>query len=538
MLETERETEPETMPKNTTHFEQQSNSQQSNSQQSNSLAEEAAGKESSMHERSAQPGRYGEQHLMRFVLSLIAVGGFSFIGVFTETMMNVIFPDLMREFHIDSATVQWVTTAALLPLAAIVPLSVWFNRRFHFKQIFIISGTLFIVGALIAFWSPSFAALLVARVIQGAATGIIMPVMFNMVMEQAPSAKIALFVGFGNLVVSLAPATGPVFGGVMASAMPWRGTFLIILLLTVALLVLGLFTIRQSHEVNPQQRFSALQFAMVSLGLVLFMVGLQQSGLALEAQIAGKFELMTTLVGVGSLVVGIGLLAGFAYTALKSQLPLINMHLFQHRTITRIALACLFIQMCQLGQSFIVPNFSQIGLGVSMSMAGFVVLPGALLGALFTVISGRVYDAIGPKIPMFTGISVATAALVISALLAWHMNATLICLLYALYEVGYAFVYSNSVTLGLSSLPVNLSSDGNALINTLQQVGCALGTTVFAVTFSIGQYLGTHSHGLTQVQASMWGAQMAYIGMVGAALLYVALAAPQIISAARSRATK
>ena len=94
------------------------------------------------------------------------------------------------------------------------------------------------------------------------------------------------------------------------------------------------------------------------------------------------------------------------------------------------------------------------------------------------------------------------------------------------------------MTLGLSSLPVNLSSDGNALINTLQQVGCALGTTVFAVTFSIGQYLGTHSHGLTQVQASMWGAQMAYIGMVGAALLYVVLAAPQIISAARSRATK
>ena len=101
MLETERETEPETMPKSTTHFEQQGNSHQSNS-----LAEEAAGKESSMHERSAQPGRYGEQHLMRFVLSLIAVGGFSFIGVFTETMMNVIFPDLMREFHIDSATVQ------------------------------------------------------------------------------------------------------------------------------------------------------------------------------------------------------------------------------------------------------------------------------------------------------------------------------------------------------------------------------------------------------------------------------------------------
>lgn len=73
----------------------------------------------------------------RLIGAIVAVGSLAFIGILTETVMTVLFPELMTEFGVNTATVQWITTVYLLVVAATMPLSSFLNRRFRLKSLFI-----------------------------------------------------------------------------------------------------------------------------------------------------------------------------------------------------------------------------------------------------------------------------------------------------------------------------------------------------------------------------------------------------------------
>lgn len=101
--------------------------------------------------------------------------------------MNVTFPTLIRQFDLTTAQVQWVTTIYLLMISIIVPLSTYLNRNFSLKKLFLASNLLFLAGIMIDFFSPTFMVLLFGRLLQGAATGIALPLMFHIILTFAPS---------------------------------------------------------------------------------------------------------------------------------------------------------------------------------------------------------------------------------------------------------------------------------------------------------------------------------------------------------------
>ena len=147
------------------------------------------------------------------VLSIVATGIMSFSGVCVETAMNVTFPTLMREFGVNTATVQWLTTAYLLVLAAVVPVSGFLNRRFKTKHVFCFAMAFYSAGIVCGMTAQVFPALLLGRVLEGIGTGVALPLMFNIITEQAPQERLGLMMGIGSLVTAVAPAVGPSVGG-------------------------------------------------------------------------------------------------------------------------------------------------------------------------------------------------------------------------------------------------------------------------------------------------------------------------------------
>ncbi|EFA23244.1 hypothetical protein BIFGAL_03361 [Bifidobacterium gallicum DSM 20093 = LMG 11596] len=145
--------------------------------------------------------------------SIGAVGSLAFLGILTETLMTVLFPELMREFGVSTATVQWVTTIYLLVVAATMPISGFLTRRFTLKTVFVAAVTFAVVGSLVMLVSVQFWLVLVARVLQGIGSGIATPLMMNIILEQAPRTKIGKLMGIGSLVITVAPAIGPTVGG-------------------------------------------------------------------------------------------------------------------------------------------------------------------------------------------------------------------------------------------------------------------------------------------------------------------------------------
>ena len=166
---------------------------------------------------------------MKLIGAIVAVGSLAFIGILTETVMTVLFPQLMREFNVDTATVQWITTIYLLAVAATMPLSSFIKRRFRNKTIFVAAVVLAVLGSLIMIVAQAFPLILAARVIQGIGSGMATPLMMNIILEQSPRSKVGRLMGVGSLVITVAPAIGPTVGGAVTSVLPWRAIFVIVI---------------------------------------------------------------------------------------------------------------------------------------------------------------------------------------------------------------------------------------------------------------------------------------------------------------------
>lgn len=159
----------------------------------------------------------------KVIAAVVATGLLSFCGTIIETSMNVTFPILMKEFSLSTNTVQWMTSIYLLVLSIIIPTSAVLKRSYHTKTLFTVANLCFMAGVIIDALAPVFPLLLLGRAIQGVGTGIALPLMFNIIVEQVSKSRLGLMMGVGNMITGIAPAIGPTFGGVVSSSYPGAG---------------------------------------------------------------------------------------------------------------------------------------------------------------------------------------------------------------------------------------------------------------------------------------------------------------------------
>ncbi|EEI24876.1 MFS transporter, partial [Lentilactobacillus hilgardii] len=206
-----------------------------------------------------------------FVISIISL--MTFMGVLTETSMNVTFPTLMKQFHVSLTTVQWVTTGYLLTVALLMLASAFLKRRFTNKQLFVCAALLFMTGDILGGIATSYWVLLLGRLIQAGCVGLTGPLMVNIIMDTVPATKFGTYMGMANLIILIAPALGPTFGGTVAYFASWRMIFWITLPITALLLILGVFKIKQ-YSPTRKYEFDWLRFALLSVTLTSLIMGL------------------------------------------------------------------------------------------------------------------------------------------------------------------------------------------------------------------------------------------------------------------------
>lgn len=418
----------------------------------------------------------------RLILAIFATGLMSFAGVVVETAMNITFPVLMRQFNISTGTVQWLTTGYLLIVATFVPISSFLKRRFKTRTLFLTANLLFIAGLLVDTFAPTFGVLLLGRLIQGVATGIALPLMFNIILEQAPMDKIGLLMGIGTLVTAVAPALGPTYGGLIVSNLNWRDIFMFLIPLLLLSLITGLLTIRQVNK-TENVHFDVLSWGLVALTFISFILGLSNMAHVTT-------QPWPVILGI---VIGCFALAAFIWRSKRIDQPLIKLTVFSHPVFSWHLLAFFLVQISALGLSFLLPNFLQLVNGKSALIAGLVVLPGAALGALFAPLGGTILDHFGPTRPILTGafcqlvalggMMFGTSSLTPGIILSWYL----------LYMFGTGLAFGNIMTTGLKSLSDQQQSDGNAIYNTVQQFAGAVGTAIVSAVVALTQAGSTHS---------------------------------------------
>ena len=410
------------------------------------------------------------------LLSIVATGLMSFTGVVIETAMNVTFPTLMQEFGIHLSTVQWITTGYLLVLAIVIPASAYLKQRFMSRRLFLFANLVFLLGTVMGYFSPTFSVLLLGRLLQGLGTGVALPLMFNIVMEQAPKDRIGMMMGAATLVVAMAPAVGPSVGGMIVNDYGWRMIFLSLLPVIVFSLLCGLASIRQS-SVLGQPSFPFFSYLLLAAGFSCFLMAASLAGSLGwgDSEVLGLFAASFLLLGI------------FCRRSLREAAPLLHLQTFGNLPFALSVVSLLLLQFICLGIGFFIPNFAQIVLGENAFVAGCILLPGCLLGALLAPVSGRLLDRFGARRPILLGCFFVLCSVSLFYGYISHATAGILTMIYVVFTLGQGFSSGNIMVSGLNRLPHNLKADGNAIFNTLQQLAGAIGTAIIATVVSMPQ---------------------------------------------------
>lgn len=413
---------------------------------------------------------------LRGVLSILSAGLFAFAGVLVETATNITFPTLMKQFSINTSLVQWMTTGNLLVICIMVPISSFLKKRFSTRGLFFSAALIFLAGILLDLFAPVFPLLLAGRVIQGAGVGIALPLMYNIILEETPQRLLGTMMGVGSFVIGAAPACGPTFGGLMIQHFSWRAIFGFMLPIILVALVLGFFAIRKdTGDVHESMDFPG--FIMIALSFTALIFGFSN----LDA-------LKTSPLGViACLLFAFVLMMLFIKHENNTSHPLVSMHIFKNRSYTCHAFAVFSIQIMTLGLGFLLPSYIQIVLHGNATSSGLVLLPGAILTTIESPIGGMILDHFGAKKPLMIGALCCLGAMIGFVVFSRHLTYSLCLIFYTLYSLGMGISMGNTITSALASLPLQDQVDGNAGVQTLQQLSGAVGTSVSAAILAFSQ---------------------------------------------------
>jgi MFS transporter, DHA2 family, lincomycin resistance protein len=439
----------------------------------------------------------------------------TFVVILNETLMINAIPRLMDSLHVSEQAAQWVSTAFMLTMAAVIPISGWFLQQVTTRQAYATAMGVFLVGTTVSAVAPFFEVLLMGRIVQAAGTAVMMPLLMTTLMTVVPEHDRGRVMGNVMLAISVAPALGPAVSGLILQVGSWR--LLFVAVIPIAALV-TLFGLRKVDNITEPQVSSIDWFSVAAAGLGF---GGLVYGLSLFGGSGGK-----VVLGIVIVVVGAATIAVFVIRQLTLQrvgVPLMDLRILKYRAY-RLSLALLSIGfLAMLGSMILLPLYLQNLRGLSPLETGLLVMPGGLAMGLLGPTAGRVFDRFGTRPLVLPGSIGMVLALGGFTQISMTMPYWQVLGLNALLMVSLAATFTPAFTLGMGALPPQLYSHGSSMLGTLQQVAAAFGTAL-VVTVMSGRADHLLADGVAAVPAQVSGMKLAFAVAAAFALVMVVIA--------------
>lgn len=439
----------------------------------------------------------------------------TFVVMLNETAMSVAIPRLMSALDVPASAAQWLTTAFLLTMAVVIPVTGFLMQRLNSRPVFLLAMSLFSLGTLVAAMAPSLPLLVIGRVVQASGTAIMMPLLMTTVMTLVPPDRRGRMMGNISIVMSVAPAIGPAAAGLILNYLEWRWLFIIMLPISLGSLALGwrMMLNVTTPRYAPLDIFSVV-FSAIAFGGVVY--GLSSLGVpAAEGAIPAWVPLA---VGVVTMVV-------FVLRQLqlqKKDAALLDLRTLKVKNFTISMSMISILMLAMFGTIILLPIYLVQVLGFDTLGTGLLLMPGALLMGLLGPFVGRLYDKVGPSPLIVPAIIVVSAVLWAMTLLGVGTWWPYILAGHLIMSLGFAFLFGPLFTASLSSVPPQLYAHGSAVLGSIQQVAGAAGVALF-VAIMTAQSAGLAAAGAPDLEALAGGIRVAF--MVGASISILAVIA-------------
>ncbi len=435
------------------------------------------------------------------VINLLLVS--AFVVILNETIMGVAIPPLMASLKVTASAAQWLTAAFLLTMAVVIPVTGWLLQRMHTRQLFLIAMSLFSLGTALAAVAPGLTVLVLARIIQATGTAIMFPLLMTTVMTLVPPESRGKKMGSISIVLSVAPAIGPVISGIILSVLSWRWMFILVLPISLVALWLGMSRIE--NVTTPRK----VPLDVLSVILSAFAFGGIVYGLSTLGGESAHAVPYWVPLGVG--VVAMVVFVARQLTLQRSDSALLDLRTFRSKNFTVCVVFMAILMMSLMGTIIVLPIFLQSVLGMKTLHTGLLMLPGGLIMGLMGPPVGRFYDRHGPRKLILPGLTLVIAVLWAMTFMSpstWVGN---ILIGHIVISVGFALLFTPLFTVSLSSVRPELYSHGSAVLGSIQQVGGAAGVALL-VALMAAKTAATAAAGASPVDALAAGIRAAYIG--------------------------
>jgi len=437
------------------------------------------------HSIAALRERYGERYRWLLLLSVM-VG--TMASIMSSTIINVAIPDMSQHFTLGQERAQWVTSGFMAAMTVSMLTTPWLLARYGYRRTYSGCMWLLMAGGIAGGFANDFPLVLAARVAEGLAAGVVQPIPAIIILRAFEPHEQGRASGIFGMGVVLAPAIGPSIGGLLVDGFGWRSIFFMVVPFCIVSLWLAQRfvpgTAPGGGAANPQG------------------AALDWRGLLLAT--AGTLCLLNGLVELqgGTAASAATLLAGAALALLvfvwlqrrtlkrrqrrpdEGSDPLMNLSLFADRRFAMGSIVAFIYGIALFGSTYLLPVYMQMGLGLSASYVGSILLPAGLVLAVTIAIVGRLADRQPTHRLVSIGLVLLAASFALMFTIDLRRPSHIIPLLVSwaiLGRIGLGFILPSLNIGAMRGLERTHIPQGSSVINFLRMLGGAAGVSLCGI---------------------------------------------------------
>ncbi|MFC2948840.1 DHA2 family efflux MFS transporter permease subunit [Virgibacillus sediminis] len=407
------------------------------------------------------------------IISVMVLG--AFVAILNQTLLNVALPVMIVDLEMSANAAQSLTTIFMLVNGILIPITAFLMEKFSTRQLFLTAMSLFAVGTLICALSFSYPSLLIGRIVQAAGAGIMMPLLMNVILSLFPVDRRGSAMGMIGLAMMFAPAIGPTLSGIVVQSYSWRVLFYIVLPIAVIDVILAFFLLRNVTKLtNPKVDVPSIILSTFAFG-----------GLLYGFSSAGE-KGWTSMEVLFPLCAGTLIMVFFISRQLKMKTPMLEFRVFKYNMFTLTTIINVVVTMSMFAAMILIPIYLQNIRGFSPLESGLLLLPGALISAVMSPLTGKLFDRIGARPLALAGLGIIAVTTYMFSSLTDETGYYFMMAAYSTRMIGISLIMMPIMTAGLNQLPKRLYAHGTAMSNTLRQMSGSIGTA-FLVTVMTAQ---------------------------------------------------
>jgi DHA2 family multidrug resistance protein len=397
----------------------------------------------------------------------------TFMVVLDSTIVNVSLPKIMSSFGVGLSTIEWVITAYMLAMAAMLPTSGWLADKFGYKRVYFWGLFLFTFGSLLCGLSNDEGTLIMSRVIQGLGAGTVQPLGMAIITREFPLKQRGLALGFWSIAAAASVSFGPLIGGYLVDNFSWQLIFDVNI--PVGIIALIFTVLIQREFVSPNARkFDYIGFISIVISLPVLLYALSEGNAQTNSAgwTAPYILACFAVSGVGFAV--------FLTRELTTKYPLLDLRLLSDRNFGMSNMLMFVFSIGMFGSTFLLPLYLQNSLGYTALQSGAVFLPVGIIQGCLAPISGWFSDKVNAKVPIITGVGLLAASFFLNSNLSFLTEHSYIMTSLYIRGLGMGLIFTPLSTLSLITIPRDKMAQASGIMNTIRQIGGSLGVALLS----------------------------------------------------------